>query len=511
MKKNLRIISVAAAALLAVAPVATSVVPTVGANVVQAADNTITGSVVNNSNAATGNIAANQGTTTNIANAPTNRPFFARNYEAIGEATTENPNANVVRQTVSIKVGETADDIAKDLKNLKIVFHPSVSDTKTTAFAPSADEVVKLLNNVTFETPKSGANKGKQVVKTLPNGDFNLTITGQANNQTAAIQIPFVVSSSSSATDTTGNPVISYTVAGQAGKNPVFQVAANSQFNPLDFTNAAGDEVKFSAVQASGSSIQASLTATSNPVDTSQQGRFYNVTLTATNLNGRTSTFTYTVLITSSQKQTLYGNGTINTYNIYGNNALNGSTTFKSGDTVYVADATKTINGVSYSQVSIKSKADAATSNIWVKTADLTKPATPSDTNVKTYPVMIDSRAYDKNGNYLGHMYYAYDNIDVVPTVVTINGKTYYKVANKDEYVRVTNITGNKRTLTHNAYIYWSSYRRTPGTGKMYKGQTVTTYGPAMRFKNGKKYYRIEGCRNNNKRYIKAANLSAAQ
>ena len=37
MKKNLRIVSVAAAALLAVAPVATSVVPTVGANVVQAA------------------------------------------------------------------------------------------------------------------------------------------------------------------------------------------------------------------------------------------------------------------------------------------------------------------------------------------------------------------------------------------------------------------------------------------------------------------------------------------
>ena len=39
MKKNLRIVSVAPAALLAVAPVATSVVPTVGANVVQAKDN----------------------------------------------------------------------------------------------------------------------------------------------------------------------------------------------------------------------------------------------------------------------------------------------------------------------------------------------------------------------------------------------------------------------------------------------------------------------------------------
>lgn len=111
---------------------------------------------------------------------------------------------------------------------------------------------------------------------------------------------------------------------------------------------------------------------------------------------------------------------------------------------------------------------------------------------------MVDSRAYDKNGNYLGHMYYAYNDIEIVPTIVTINGKTYYKV---------TNITGNQRTLKHNAYVYWSSYRRTPGTGKMYRGQTVTTYGGQMRFKNGKKYYRIEGCRNNNKRYIKAVNF----
>ena len=510
MKKNLRIVSVAAAALLAVAPVATSVVPTVGANVVQAAGTNFTGGVNTGNSGATGNAAANQGTTTNIANAPTDRPFFARNYQAIDEATTQNPNANVVQQTVSIHAGETVEQIAKDLKGLNIVFHPSVGSSNTTAFAPSPDEVKKLLgSSVTYETPKDGTNKGKEVVKTLPNSDFNLTVSAQANGKTATIQIPFVVSSSSSTTDTTGNPVISYTVGGQAGSNPVFQVAANSQFNPLDFTDASGQEVKFSAVQAKGSSIQATLTATSNPVDTSQQGRYYNVTLTATNINGRTSTFTYTVLITSSQKQPLYGNGTINTYHIYGINVLNGSTTFKSGDTVYVADATRTINGVSYSQVSTKSKADAANSNVWVRTADLTKPAdtNTSDTNTQTETVMVDSRAYDKSGNYLGHMYYAYDNIDIVPTVVTINGKTYYKVANKDEYVRVTNITGNQRTLRHNAYIYWSSYRRTPGTGKMYRGQTVTTYGGQMRFKNGKKYYRIEGCRNNNKRYIKAVNF----
>lgn len=159
MKKNLRIVSVAAAALLAVAPVATSVVPTVGANVVQAAGTNFTGGVNTGNSGATGNAAANQGTTTNIANAPTDRPFFARNYQAIDEATTQNPNANVVQQTVSIHAGETVEQIAKDLKGLNIVFHPSVGSSNTTAFAPSTDEVKNLLgSSVTYETPKDGTN-----------------------------------------------------------------------------------------------------------------------------------------------------------------------------------------------------------------------------------------------------------------------------------------------------------------------------------------------------------------
>ncbi len=119
----------------------------------------------------------------------------------------------------------------------------------------------------------------------------------------------------------------------------------------------------------------------------------------------------------------------------------------------------------------------------------------------------LNDKIFIYNGKFLGNTYNAYSTINIVPTVVTINGKTYYKVAGKDEYVRVTNITGTQRTLRHNAYIYWSSYRRTPGTGKIYKGQTVTTYGAAYTFKNGKKYYRISGCSATNKRYIKQANF----
>ena len=182
-------------------------------------------------------------------------------------------------------------------------------------------------------------------------------------------------------------------------------------------------------------------------------------------------------------------------YSINGNTVSATSATINNGTSVPTF-GTVEVNGTSYTRI------NGENTNQFVLTSVFNK-VEKSESHV----VMVDSRAYDKDGNYLGHMYYAYDNIDIVPTVVTIKGKTYYKVANKDEYVRVTNITGNQRTLKHNAYIYWSSYRRTPGTGKMYRGQTVTTYGGQMRFKNGKKYYRIEGCRNNNKRYIKAVNF----
>lgn len=498
MKKNRKMLGLAAAALLAVAPVATSVVP------VQA------DTAVNVSSAA----GTGANTTNTTTQAPQNKPYFTYNNEIIGEATSNNPLGNVVRTTISFKSDDKVSDLISTISKA-IQFHKNNSSSGENITINENDFINQLkANGVTVKTvqPSNKNEKAYEAIDKVPSTSFNITLSATGdNNQTATIQIPMVPQGASTPTDTTQNPQINWTKGGQAQSSSlngqVFQVAVGSNFNPLNFTNSNGENIIVSAQQSKNNTTFASIEATSNPVNTSEAGRYYNVTLTATGNTGKKTTATFTVLITSSQKQTLYGNGesTISTYSIYGNNVLSNSTAFKDGDQVYVSDQTKTVGGVSYSQVSPKSKNDANSSNIWVKTSALVKPA--GDTNVKTYPVMVDSRAYDKKGNYLGHMYYAYDNIDIVPTVVTINGKTYYKVANKDEYVRVTNITGNQRTLKHNAYIYWSSYRRTPGTGKMYRGQTVTTYGPQMKFKNGKKYYRIEGCRNNNKRYIKAVNF----
>lgn len=505
MKKNRKMLGLAAAALLAVSPVVASAVPVNAAN--------ITLGAVSNTN--TNN---NAGTTS--TNAPTDRPYFTFNNEVIDAATTANPSANVVRTTVGISNGEELSSVTAKLNKLAINFHEN--NGSSTALKLSDDEVKAALaqNNITTKevTEKAKSKKAKDVKKTVivvPSNvsTFNLTLNGTSGTQTATIQIPVVVSDSGSSTTTTDAeaPVFSWSLNGQsqtAGLNgKVFQIAVNSNFNPTNFTDSEGNVVAIAATQNKSNPTVASISA-SNPVNTSEAGRYYNVTLTATGLTGKKTSVTYTVLVAPSSLQTLHaeaGQTTIPTYSIYGNNALSNSETFKDGQQVYVGDQAKTIGGVSYSRVSTKSKNDANNSNVWVKTSALVKPAATE--KGETHVVMVASRAYDKSGKYLGHDYDTYTNIDIVPTVVTINGKTYYKVANKDEYVRVTNITGTQRKLRHNAYIYWSSYRRTPGTGKVYRGQTVTTYGASYKFKNGKRYYRISGCRDNNKRYIKAVNF----
>lgn len=76
--------------------------------------------------------------------------------------------------------------------------------------------------------------------------------------------------------------------------------------------------------------------------------------------------------------------------------------------------------------------------------------------------VMHNSIAYDKDGNSTGQKYYTYGSISVDPTPVTINGKQYYKISGKNQYVRVTNIDGVRRRVTHNAYIYRTSTQKTP-------------------------------------------------
>jgi len=87
--------------------------------------------------------------------------------------------------------------------------------------------------------------------------------------------------------------------------------------------------------------------------------------------------------------------------------------------------------------------------------------------------------------------------------VYTFNGQHFYKVVDKDEYVRVRNVTGTKAKLKRNSYVYKSNGKKTSRI-LLKKGTTVTVYGD--QYKALKKYkktaYRIgEG------KYIKSVNF----
>ena len=123
-----------------------------------------------------------------------------------------------------------------------------------------------------------------------------------------------------------------------------------------------------------------------------------------------------------------------------------------------------------------------------------------------TKAVMHTALAYDKDGNSTGVKYNAYQYVTVESNPVKIDGSLYYKVSGKDQYIKATNIDGVTRKITHNTYIYRTSTGRTSYNNrwKLYKGETITTYGGSYKFKNGKHYFRVGGPR---KQYVKSYNL----
>ena len=129
-----------------------------------------------------------------------------------------------------------------------------------------------------------------------------------------------------------------------------------------------------------------------------------------------------------------------------------------------------------------------------------------ADTNVTNKMIMHTAVAYDKDGNSTGVKYNAFSYAKLVASPVKIGDGIYYKVADKDQYLKATNIDGVTRRITHNTYIYRTSTRRTSyqNKWKLYKGQTITTYGGSYRFKNGKHYFRVGGPA---KQYVKSYNL----
>ena len=123
--------------------------------------------------------------------------------------------------------------------------------------------------------------------------------------------------------------------------------------------------------------------------------------------------------------------------------------------------------------------------------------------------VMHNAYFYDKNGKRVGSdKVTRYNSATVAMSTTTINGKAYYEVIENGKatgkFINAANIDGTKRTLKHNAYVYKSSKKRANKV-VLKKGTEVVTYGGAYTFKNGKQYYKIGN--DTKKTYVKASNF----
>ena len=101
-----------------------------------------------------------------------------------------------------------------------------------------------------------------------------------------------------------------------------------------------------------------------------------------------------------------------------------------------------------------------------------------------------------------------YESVTVAMSTKKIGNKDFYEVIKDGKatgmYINADNIDGTKRTLKHNAYVYATSKKRANKV-VLKKGKEVTTYGGTYTFKNGKQYYKIGN--DTKKTYVKASNF----
>ena len=183
-----------------------------------------------------------------------------------------------------------------------------------------------------------------------------------------------------------------------------------------------------------------------------------------------------------------------------------------------LAQATKLLNDKNASQKAV----DDAVANLEKAKAELngepnfiggdytpSEPSTPSTEtpaeNTTEKILMHASYLYDNKGIKIDKpTVRSYVTVVVAENPVTINGIKYYKVADKDEYIKAGNIDGTLRVITHNSYIYNNKGKATRNKGikrLVKRTRIVRTYGAPINIK-GHMMYRI-----GKNRYIKARNF----
>lgn len=363
---------------------------------------------------------------------------------------------------------------------------------KTKMISLAAAALLAVAPVVTSTMPVSAADNAQS------NNNQTQTTPSQTNTTDAA----------TTQTQATDALAAQYTHDGKSEQinpnNQTFQIAANSSFDPTNIALTNGNTVK----------ITGKTTVISNNVDTSKAGSSFTVELSGVDKDGKETKVSYQVFVKPEGLFQL---------NLSGNSdyvkGLGDTDTFYQGRNYYVGNNVRYERGEFFTGVSTVSQV-AANGNtnavLWIQTKYLAS-SEQSKPDLVQKTIMHTALGYTAAGTKTSEKFSQYSTVYVKNDPIHIDGGkyytsgTFYQIYNADGtytnyYVKASNIDGTKRTLTRNAYIYATSTRRSSYT-LLKKGTTITTYGGTYKFKNGKRYYRIEGATATNKRYVKAVNF----
>ena len=460
MKKNLRIVSAAAAALLAVAPVAASAVSTVSADA--AATTTANTSATTNSNVSlnlngAGNTATNAQNTVNVSSSfSLNAPVKEGNTVTANATFGGELTANLNGTSVSLNVANAAKQATIVGSDNKVVYswdatnNKAQNDLNTVTASQTYTLTLKGVGfsfgnsmagkTVSFNLPKGATLKqGDKTVTELKLDQFgnatDLTytqsLTAYDQSNTNAV---FFINKNSGTTETKGL----YMDLAQNGKMNVTNLLnkLEDQYNAVQYSDKKFNPVN---ITTDAEAVKAELKKQNITVDNA--GNFeapdtFTVTLNAkSNVNGKTASLPVTVSVPNGKKTTVASQSKMIMHNAY----------------YYKEDGTTRANN-------------------------------------------------DKAKRY--------ESVTVAMSTKKIGDKNFYEVIKDGKatgmYINADNIDGTKRTLKHNAYVYATSKKRANKV-VLKKGDEVTTYGGTYTFKNGKQYYKIGN--DTKKTYVKASNF----
>ena len=383
----------------------------------------------------------------------------------------------------------------------KFIFDEGNSTIKRDIMSQLQEQGISVDANGNFD---AGAKQFS--IKFLANGGKSVTVvfqnTNAVNLANPAFQVRSDVCSENDIKSTVVKGDWSLPIVDPAYIYSINLVKRDSgEFNPTDYIQASDHlDTIDGKLHTSG---RITFTTKSNNVDWTKPG-LYSVEVTATNKAGKTTDLTIPVVVSDANGKVMTAindaqvytesNGAMVQANLVNNEFNKGSQVYVFGNPV-----TKKLNGQDTQFYRVLN----STSNFWVKASDLkdgvVTPAAQETT--KTVTIMHIAAIYDKNGVATHDpALRAYDTYSVVSEPVTINGAKFYKLAGKDQYIKVGNVDGTSRSLKHNSYVYKSTGKRR-GKTVLKKGSSVTTYGKSFMIA-GHQMYRI-----GENQYVKKANF----